>query len=350
MELVDLTREDETPSPRKVKTQLRNTYWCGTFNYGGDDQPDDDAVLRWWASLEKICSYGIGGWEVAPTTNQQHLQFYVQCKPAAPKRLSELKKLPDGNTVHWTTCKGSDAANFDYCSKDGDYMEFGVRREADPGVREANRWDRARELAKEGNLDAIDSQLYIMHYGSLRSIARDFQPVPPDLAGPADLQVGLWIYGESGCGKSRHARDTFAGAYLKLANKWWDGYDHQDYVLLEDFDKEHACLGHHLKIWADRYGFPMEIKGSYGVCRPRRFVVTSNYHPREIWGDNPGTLGPILRRFELMAMGPQPEFFLPDSAFVTPVAKRQQTIRLDGTQETDAEYQARTAPTTILST
>lgn len=331
MEIIDLT--DTPAKPVVPKTYNRNTYWCGVYNYGGDEQPDDEAVLRWWSALEKIASYGIGGWEIAPSTFQKHLQFYVQLKPNQPKRLTELKKLADGSTVHWESCKGSDAANFDYCSKDGDYIEFGVRREADPGLREQNRWERLRELAQAGHFDAIDAQLFVQYYSAIRHIARDFLAPPPDLDGPADMQVGVWIYGPTGCGKSRYARTTYPEAYLKLANKWWDGYRDQPTVILEDFDKDHACLGHHLKIWADRYAFPMEIKGSYLVGRPKLFVVTSNYHPREIWGDAPGTLEPILRRFKLMPMGIQPELILPEGAPLGPCG----TVIIDRQDRTTLE-------------
>lgn len=336
-DLIDLTKDDDAPVPlvrqtassSAVVTTNRNTYWCGTFNYGRENQPDTDAVMRWWAGLQKVASYAVGGWEIAET-GQPHLQFYFQLKPNTPKRLSELKKLPDGLTVHYEVARGSDAENFDYCTKDAEYMEFGARRESDPGSREQNRWKRARELAQDGELDLIDDQIFVCHYSSIRNISRDFQRPPPSLDGPADLQCGLWIYGPTGTGKSRYARETYPEAFLKLANKWWDGYRDQAYALLEDYDKEHKCLGHHLKIWADRYPFPVEIKGTTTCIRPQLLVITSNYHPREIWGDEPSTLDPILRRFKLMPMGVvEAELVLPEPTQSSAVATNGFLARCD---------------------
>eukprot|EP00965_Chrysotila_dentata_P098512 3256166-Pleurochrysis_carterae.AAC.1 len=90
-----------------------------------------------------------------------------------------------------------------------------------------------------------------------------------------------------------------------MCNKWWDGYVDHDVCLIEDFDKAHNVLGHHMKIWADRYPFMAEIKGSAIKIRPRLVIVTSNYHPSHIWQDDT-TLGPIMRRFkcvEFKALG-----------------------------------------------
>eukprot|EP00965_Chrysotila_dentata_P001422 46367-Pleurochrysis_carterae.AAC.3 len=83
-----------------------------------------------------------------------------------------------------------------------------------------------------------------------------------------------------------------------IIHKRWDGYKEQATVLIEDFDRALSMLGHHMKIWADRYSFLAECKGKVLKIRPCLIIVTSNYHPSENWRDQPQTLPPILRRFK----------------------------------------------------
>jgi hypothetical protein len=44
-----------------------------------------------------------------------------------------------------------------------------------------------------------------------------------------------WYHGSTGTGKSRAAREMNPGYYLKELNRWWDGYDGHDCVLIEEF-------------------------------------------------------------------------------------------------------------------
>ena len=74
-----------------------------------------------------------------------------------------------------------------------------------------------------------------------------------------------------------------SGHYQKEKNKWWCNYTGQDTVAIEEADpKTMEHLADRLKVWADRYPFPGEIKGGRleGI-RPKKIIVTSNYSIEE---------------------------------------------------------------------
>ena len=110
---------------------------------------------------------------------------------------------------------------------------------------------------------------------------------------------GTWIYGPPGTGKSHKARADYPDAYLKAQNKWWDGYTGQSAVILDDLD--HDALGHHLKIWLDKYACTGEIKGSTVPLQHTAMIITSNYSIEDLFKD-PVMAAAIRRRCKVIHM------------------------------------------------
>lgn len=145
-------------------------------------------------------------------------------------------------------------------------------------------------------MDNIDDEIYIKHYSSLKGIAKDHMKKPEDL--PPGAKTAKWWYGAPGTGKTHAASTEYPGAYRKAADtKWWDGYNNEEVVIIDDFDKYHIKESYHLKIWLDRYAFLAEVKNGACWIRPKLLIITSNYRPEDIWTD-PMTLGAIKRRCE----------------------------------------------------
>lgn len=222
-----------------------------------------------------------------------HIQGYVYFHNQTV--FSTVKKWL--SRAHIEVARGSVEANVEYCSKDGDFYEFGDKplTQKRKGEKGAEYWAANKKLAKEGKLDEVDPKLFLTHYRTLKTIVADHKSMPSD----NDVLDNYWYYGPTKTGKSLKARSDNPGAFLKLPNKWWCDYKGEDVVIIDDFDKSHACLGYHLKIWGDHYAFPAEVKGSKINLRPKSIIITSNWHPSEIWPE-PQTLDPILRRYKLV--------------------------------------------------
>jgi len=155
------------------------------------------------------------------------------------------------------------------------------------------------DKAKAGDLDSINSKHYIQYFGTIRKIKTLSMKIPPDLTWKSGHQPNQWFFGPTGTGKSYRARQENPGFYLKMNNKWFENYEDEDVILIEDVGKSHDWMGDFLKIWADRYGFRAEVKQCSVVLRPQKIVVTSNYDPRDLWPD-PCIHEPLMRRFKLI--------------------------------------------------
>lgn len=250
---------------------------------------------------EKLCAlaqevrYIVWGYEVAPSTETPHLQGFVSY--ANPRSAANVARVIGG---HVEPARGTPAQAAEYCKKEGTFFEAGeVPVHSDSGGRERERWDSVRRLAESGQYADVPSDIFIRYFGAITRIRNLWlsQNCPPDL----DQLENYWIKGETGSGKSRSVRDIARArdlrVYLKEPNKWWDGYDGEPIVLIEELAPEHRnLLGSYLKIWTDHYQFRCENKGGSLVIRPKCVVVTSNWDMQTIFHLE-GEYAPLARRF-----------------------------------------------------
>lgn len=284
----------------------RGKNWCFTLHLPGGDEAAVKSSARdsmRSLGLSECVAYLVYGLEKAPTTQRLHVQGFLQLYKR--ERLSYVRSLVPG--AHWELARGTPAQNRAYCIKDGDYGQYGALRNPDPGNRELQReqWSDALQLAKAGAFPQLEDaypRIAFLHHHTVRAIHKDYQVTPPDAL---DVR-GVWIWGAAGVGKSRTARERYKPFYAKMANKWWDGYQDEPYVILDDVGPEQAkFLSYHLKIWSDRYAFVAEIKGGSRKISPGVFCVTSQYSIEELWHDDSATREALLRRFKVERMGPE---------------------------------------------
>lgn len=266
----------------------RSRAWCFTLNNYGE-----------LPELAGNMSYLVYGKEFGES-GTPHLQGYVYFKNA--NALSACRKFLD--RAHWEVSKGTPSQAIDYCKKDGDFVELGSPpiSQKDKGRLEKDRWARILSLSEAGDWESLKEEFPQEYCTQLKKLEHVHNKRKRELDVLNGEMLHEWIVGPTGCGKSRSARVANPDAYVKNPNvKWWDGYDGQNCVIIDDFDKYQVSQGGDMKRWLDRYPFQAEMKGTQELIRPIKIVVTSQYYPHEIWDDQK-TVDAINRRIKLVEL------------------------------------------------
>lgn len=267
---------------------------------------EDIGNIRDW--LQENTNWYVMGQEVAPTTGTKHIHLLFESKERTFLRSLINKQLFD----HIEPVKSSIIDAYNYCIKDGDIEEWGtIPYKGITNVKKKN--DKVKTMMKEYMelplKTFIDRYPHFYFYNSKQLEKYKMDTLTASKPWEGDLQQkNWWIWGEPGTGKSKWARSQVEPnqIFLKGANKWWGGYDSYDHkvVLIEDFPNDAKMLGGYMKLWADRYTFTAEIKGTQSYVNPGTYflIVTSNYSMEECF--NEGDLQAIKRRFKEINLTP----------------------------------------------
>lgn len=232
--------------------------------------------------------YIVGQLEKGNETEHLHIQFFVNFKQ--PQKIGRITK--HDKTIHAEKVKVNNGADT-YCMKEETRVDGPIELGVKPvKVNNKTDWEQVWKLAANGDLDKIPASIRVIHYNKLKSIAKDNIKFSD-----ADHLRGIWIYGPAGAGKSRWVRENCKPLYPKLCNKWWDGYQDEPYVVMDDVMPEHKILAQQLKIWSDRYDCILETKGGAVHSKYQWFIVTSQYSIDEVFTEDRDR-DAIHRRFQ----------------------------------------------------
>jgi len=300
----ELTTENAPPLAKLAvgRFKIASKSWFLTYPHCGMSKDIAKELLT--------AKRAIKGGVVASEAHQdgtQHLHVFLLLPQMYDCRNPKYWDLVIGDrTYHgnYQKCRNIDDV-VKYIKKDGDILEFGdIDWKEKVNARKEHRRVIAKSLmdGTKSLAQAIDEDPSLL-FGA-RHLKQDLETYHQAKIQPleADDVRGIWIYGPPRVGKSWRVRQYEKSLYLKSQNKWFDGYIGQKAILIDDFDKKGDCLSHYLKIWADRYGCTGEVKGAQVSLCHERFYITSNYHPREIFVDDPILLEAIVARFKIIHM------------------------------------------------
>lgn len=274
-----------------------------SFVFTLNNYNDADVALISSLYTSGYSTYYVFGREVGDS-GTPHLQGFIQLRN--PTTIRSLSRRMDGR-AHLEQRRGTIAQAVAYCSKTDHAPTSEGTQPLDSsakGAKEKGRWAAIISLAKDGDLAAIEElypTAFLHQYATINRIMKDYMKAPPNLT---ELD-NHWFTGPTGTGKSRHARERWGESlFIKNSNKWWDGYQGEETVLIDELELDAGkYMGHFLKIWGDRYAFNAEIKGSAALIRPLRIIVCSNYSIDQIWIHDLACAKAVARRFPITVFG-----------------------------------------------
>lgn len=214
----------------------------------------------------KLAEYAVLGFEVCPKSLRKHIQGYIYYENK--RSLSKFSR--DFGNCHVEPQRGKHREASDYCKKDKQFEEYGDL----PVQGHRTDWEKAIKGLKDRTVEEIieeQPQLApcISALDKLKN--RKLKPIQ------RDVKV-IVLYGKGGTGKTRWAYDNYPDIYKKPHDNWWDGYEGQKAILLDDY---YGYIKYSdLLTVLDRYPLYLNVKNSHVWAQYDTVVITSNKHPR----------------------------------------------------------------------
>lgn len=262
-------------------------------------------VATFWCTEEPIFTdkmkYLAYGAEICPETKRHHWQAFLYTKDQFTN--TALAKYLKKHAAHGTHpnvdyMHGTFEDNEKYCSKQGKLIEHG--KKPAQGKRTDLETLGNQILSGQINVDTIKAT----HMAAYHTYGRTLEAIQ-------HLQIkkrkrdfmtrGLWIWGEAGSSKSRLARhmtSEFSVYTFQNDKGWWDDYDGEDVVILDDWRPTDNLPVNKLLQMVDRYDcrLPRRCKGPMPFTSTL-VIITTRQSPEEVLQFSNEPMDQIYRRF-----------------------------------------------------
>lgn len=251
------------------------------------------------------------GEEVCPSTKKPHHQGFIYYESARAckwngKYYFSRNVGKDLGNCHNEGCKGNLDQNTDYCTKDtdGTLIEFGVRPKQ--GFRTDLEAIKENILTQKISVDEICIENPIIYHMYARTLNK-LEDIALRKKCRNWMTKGLWLWGETGVGKSHKAFEGFTpDTHYVYPNDggWWDGYTGQEIVIFNEFRGEIPFR--ELLDLCDKW--PKQVRRRCREPVPflaKKIIVTSSQEPDDVYYnvcDDVDSIAQLRRRFDVVKL------------------------------------------------
>lgn len=237
-----------------------------------------------WGNLPEGVQYLVCQHERGEKTGRDHLQGYLELTRSEDMRWCQNHICGE---MSLQKRRGNQKQAIDYCTKtatriDGPWHYGEPYKSLQGGRTDLHRMrDAIREGANYRQLIEEMPMTLARHHRFVSLCYTYTKPLKREVA------VFL-LYGRTRAGKSRWVNELYDPEDLYIIpltqkSSWYDGYDGEENVLLDDFSG--GLPRTQLLRLLDRYRLRVPNKGGFVWWRPIRIYITTNIHPRKWYKD-----------------------------------------------------------------
>lgn len=256
---------------KKTDPEARGRGFILTINQ--PDEEDEEKLKK-----DKY-QYLVYQYEMGDKTQKLHIQAFIYYHNAL-KWKTVKKRYQNAhieNSKHIRKC-------VNYCKKEktrvegrGPY-EFGTMPEAGRRTDLETVAEEIKDGKKMSEIAEDNPEVFVRHFKGLKELKETFikdRDKKPEV---------MWAFGVAGVGKTRWPYQTYPGKsiYIKDGTLWWNGYEQQDIILIDDFDGGWPYRDF-LRL-LDRYPYQGQFKGGYTKVNSPIIVITCEFPPEHFWG------------------------------------------------------------------